>query len=443
VKQELKRVSAISLGCPKNLVDTEVMLGLLKNAGYEITFNEDAEILIINTCAFIKPAVDESKAIIQDGLKKSQKIIVAGCMVQRYGNKLLQEFPNIAYLIAPGEIYKICKILKLPQKIYLSTPGFIYSHKTPRVLTTLNFTAYIKIAEGCSNCCSYCLIPKLRGKFRSRKIESIVKEVEELSSVGVKEIILIAQDTTSYGIDIYGTPKLAELLKELVKIEPIKWIRIMYTHPNYLTDEVISIISEEEKICSYIDIPLQHIDDKILKRMNRPLPSKQIRELIKKIKVLIPNIALRTSVMVGFPGETEEEFKKLVDFVEETEFDRLGVFKYSKEEGTLAYSMPNQIPESIKEERLCQIMELQQKISSKKLKNKVGEKMEVVIEKVEDGVTYARSKYDAPEIDGLVIIPGEIGKIGEFVKIEVIDSTEYDLIAKKSCNYSLIGDVSG
>ncbi|MEW6096770.1 MAG: 30S ribosomal protein S12 methylthiotransferase RimO [bacterium] len=438
-KQILKRVCAISLGCPKNLVDTEVMLGLLKKAGYEITFNpNNADVLIINTCSFIKPAVDESKAVIHEALKKNQEIIVAGCLVQRYGNDILQEFPNIAYLIAPGEIYKICKILKLPQKVYLGTPKFIYSDNTPRLLTTLNFTAYVKIAEGCSNCCSYCLIPKLRGRFRSRKIDSIVKEVENLAFLGIKEIILIAQDTTFYGTDIYGKPKLAELLKELVKISPIKWIRIMYTHPEHLTDDVISMISNEEKICPYIDIPLQHMDDKILKRMNRPLPSSQILRLIKKLKTTIPDIALRTSLMVGFPGESKEDFKKLVDFVKEIEFDRLGVFKYSNEEGTIAFSMPDQIQEQVKEERFCQLMELQQEISAKKLKNKVGKRIEVVIEKVADKITYARSKYDAPDIDGLVIIPEKIGKIGEFVEVEIIASKEYDLLAKKSCNHFLI-----
>lgn len=429
-KQVLKKISAISLGCPKNLVDTEVMLGLLKEASYYVTFNPDeAEILIINTCSFIKPAVDESKSIIQEALNKNQKIIVAGCLVQRYGDKLLQEFPNIAYLVAPGEIYKICKILNNSQKVYSNTPKFIYSHNTPRLLTTLNFTAYIKIAEGCSNCCSYCLIPKIRGRFRSRKIEDIVKEVENLASSGIKEIILIAQDTTSYGVDIYGKPKLAQLLKKLVKIDPIKWIRIMYTHPNHLTDDVVSIISEDEKICPYIDIPLQHIDDNILKRMNRTLSSQQIRGLIKKLRASIPDIALRTSLMVGFPGENKENFKKLGDFVQEIEFDRLGVFKYSQEEGTLAASMPDQIPEQIKEERLYQVMELQQKISAKKLKNKVGKRIEVVIEKIANEITYARSKYDAPEIDGMVIINEKIGQVGEFVDVEVIVSNEYDLMA--------------
>jgi ribosomal protein S12 methylthiotransferase len=431
-KQVLKRVSAISLGCPKNLVDTEVMLGLLKNAGYEITFNPDsAEILIINTCSFIKSAVEESKTTINAALKKNQKIIVTGCLVQRYQDKLLQEFPDIAYIVAPGEIYKIDKIINNSQKIYLDIPKFIYSHTTPRLLTTLNFTAYIKIADGCNNLCSYCLIPKLRGKFRSRKVESIVEEAEKLASLGVKEIILIAQDTTFYGADIYGSPRLAQLIQELVKIEQIKWIRIMYTHPEHLTDDVISIISEEDKICPYIDIPLQHIDDKILKNMNRPIPSYRIRELINKLRKTIPDITLRTSIMVGFPGEGEAEFEKLIEFVQEIEFDHLGVFKYSKEEGTLASSMPQQVPEKIKEDRLIKIMQLQQQISAKKLKNKLGKTIEVVIERIIDKVTYARSKYDAPDIDGLVIINGEVGKVGEFVKVKIIDSKEYDLIGKK------------
>ncbi|MFH1563628.1 MAG: 30S ribosomal protein S12 methylthiotransferase RimO [Nitrospirota bacterium] len=430
--KKLKTISAISLGCPKNLVDTEVILGLLKDAGYEIIFNSDeADIIIINTCAFIKPAVEESKAVIREELKKGKEIVVAGCLVQRYGEELLQEFPDITCLVAPGEIHNICSALTTPIKIHSETPEFIYSHNTPRLRTTLNFTAYIKIADGCNNCCSYCLIPKLRGRFRSRPIEDIVKEVENLALSGVKEIILIAQDTTFYGMDIYGKPKLAQLLKELSKIEPIKWIRIMYTYPAHFTNEIISVMKEEEKICHYLDIPLQHIEDKILKGMNRLLPGgKQIRALLKRLRETIPDIAIRTSLMVGFPGETDEDFKKLVDFVKEVEFDRLGAFKYCAEEGTLAVSMPDQIPEQIKEERYNQLLELQLKISRKKLKNKVGKRIEVVIEKVADELTYARSRYDAPDIDGLVIIAGKIGKVGELVEVEVIDSTEYDLMAK-------------
>lgn len=432
----MKNISAISLGCPKNLVDTEIMLGLLKDAGYKVIFNPDkADILIINTCAFIKPAVEESKTVIREELKKGKEIVVAGCLVQRYGDELWQEFPDITYLVAPGEINKICNLLNTPRKLYFGTPEFIYSHNTPRLLTTLNFTAYIKIADGCNNCCSYCLIPKLRGRFRSRPIEDIVKEVEGLASSGVKEIILIAQDTTFYGVDIYGKPELARLLKELVKIEPIKWIRIMYTHPAHLTDEIISIIKEEEKICHYLDIPLQHIEDRILKGMNRPLSGQQIRALLKRLRETIPDIAIRTSLMVGFPGETAKDFKKLVDFVKEVEFDRLGVFKYFAEagapgKGTLAASMPDQIPEQIKEERYNQLLKLQLKISRKKLKNKVGKRIEVVIETAADELTYTRSRYDAPDIDGLVIIVGKTGKVGELVEVEVIDSTEYDLMAK-------------
>lgn len=426
-----KTFSAISLGCPKNLVDSEVILGLLKDAGYEVIFNSDAtDIIIINTCAFIKSAVEESKAVIREELKKGKKIIVVGCLVQRYGDELLQEFPDIACLVAPGEINKICNLLNTQRKFHLETPEFIYLHNTPRLLTTLNFTAYIKIADGCNNFCSYCLIPKLRGRFRSRPIEDIVKEVEGLASSGVKEIILIAQDTTFYGMDIYGKSELAQLLKELVRIEPVQWIRIMYTHPAHLTNEIISIMKEEEKICPYIDIPLQHIEDKILKGMNRPLPGKQIRVLIKRLKETIPDIAIRTSLMVGFPTETEGDFKKLVDFVKEVEFDRLGVFKYSAEEDTLAASMPDHVPEQIKEKRYNQLLELQLKISRKKLKNKIGKRIEVVIERIADELTYARSKYDAPDIDGLVIIAGKSGKVGEKVLVEVIGSTEYDLIAK-------------
>lgn len=426
-----KTFSAISLGCPKNLVDTEVILGLLKHAGYKVIFDPDkADVIIINTCAFIKPAVEESKAVILEELKKGKEIVVAGCLVQRYGDELEQEFPDITHLVAPGEINKICHLLDTSRKLLPEIPEFIYSHHTPRVLTTLNFTAYIKIADGCNNCCSYCLIPKLRGRFRSRPIEDIVKEVEELASSGVKEIILIAQDTTFYGMDIYGKPELAQLLKELCRIKPVQWIRIMYTHPAHLTDEIISIMKEEVKICPYIDIPLQHIADRILKAMNRPLPGKQVRVLINRLREAIPDIAIRTSLIVGFPTETDENFKELLDFVKEVEFDRLGVFKYCAEEGTLAASMPDHVPEQIKEERYNQLLKLQLKISRKKLKNKIGKRMEVIIERITDELTYARSKYDAPDIDGLVIIEEKIGQVGELVTVEVIDSTEYDLMAK-------------
>ncbi|MDI6734860.1 MAG: 30S ribosomal protein S12 methylthiotransferase RimO [bacterium] len=429
--KNLKTFSAISLGCPKNLVDTEVILGLLKGAGYEVIFNSDeADIVIINTCAFIKPAVEESRAVIREELKKKKKIVVIGCLVQRYGDELWQEFPDIACLVTPGEINNICNLLHTSRKLHPGTPEFIYSHNTPRLLTTLNFTAYVKIADGCNNCCSYCLIPKLRGRFRSRPIEDIVKEVEKLALSGVKEIILIAQDTTFYGMDIYGKPELAQLLKELSRIESIQWIRIMYTHPAHLTEEIISIMKEEEKICPYIDIPLQHIEDRILKDMNRPLSGKQVRALIKRLREAIPDIAIRTSLMVGFPTETDGDFKKLVDFVKEVEFDRLGVFKYFAEEGTSAASMSDHVPEQIKEERYNQLLKLQLKISRKKLKNKIGKRIEVVIERLTDELTYARSKYDAPDIDGLVIIAGKIGEVGELVKVEVIGSTEYDLMAK-------------
>jgi len=429
--QRKEKLSVISLGCSKNLVDTEVMLGILKEAGHEIIFNPDeAEILIINTCAFIKPAVNEAKMVINQELKKNKKVIVAGCLVARDKDKLLKEFPDLAYLVSPGEIYKIANILSSSQKIHLGVPRFIYSHHTPRFLTTLSSTAYVEIAEGCSNNCSYCLIPKLRGKYRSRKITSIIKEVENLAYLGVKEIILIAQDTTFYGTDIYGQGKLVDLLKELAKIDSIKWIRVMYAHPDHLTDEVISVIREEEKICPYLDLPLQHIEDSILKRMNRPISNLQIRALVEKLRTVIPELTLRTSLMVGFPGETQEDFKKLVDFVKEVEFDRLGVFKYSKEERTKAFSMPYQISEQVKEERFCHLMEVQQKISSQKLKNKIGKRLEVVIEKVEDKVTYARSKYDAPDIDGLVIIPEKINKLIKFIEVEIISSKEYDLIGR-------------
>ncbi|MBU0701503.1 30S ribosomal protein S12 methylthiotransferase RimO [bacterium] len=424
----MSKVSAISLGCPKNLVDTEIMLGILKEQGYEITFNpEEADVLIINTCAFLEKAREESKEVITEYTGKYKKLIVAGCLVQLYGEKLLDEFPEIDHLIGVGEINKIHQTIADEKQADLNKES--YQHSYPRIIATLPHTAYVKIADGCNNCCSYCLIPSLRGKYQSRDMDSIIKEVDELVTViGSREINLIAQDITLYGKDTHGRLMLPELLKQLTTISDNLWIRLMYTHPAHVTDELIEIMAKFPNICHYIDLPVQHISDSILQAMNRKVSSQQIKELINRLRQSIPDIALRTSLIVGFPGEGEDEFKMLLDFVEETRFEHLGVFPYSKEHNTPAFDFPNQVDEKVKEERQHQIMKLQKKVSFKKKKKKIGKTLDIIIEGYIEQGMFGRSQYEAPEIDGVIYIKGRHRKMGEIVPVKIIAATEYDLV---------------
>lgn len=429
-------VGFIHLGCSKNLVDTEMTIGLFKNNEYKIVNNlEKADILVINTCGFIEVAQEEAINTILEMAEYKKKrckyLIVMGCLVQRFKEELKESIPEVDLWIKYDSYNTIWeqieKVIK-PEKTNKESLDFL-----DRVITTGENFAYLRIAEGCSNFCTYCAIPKIRGKFVSRSIEDVLEEAEKLAKQGYKELIVIAQDTTKYGIDIYGEPKLAELLSKLCRIDGIKWIRFLYSYPETITDELIEVVKKEDKICKYFDIPIQHIADKVLKRMNRKSNGESIRKVIKKLRKEIPNVVIRTTVMVGFPGETKEDFEELYNFVEETKFDRLGAFSYSKEQGTPAERLPNQVHTNTKKSRYNKIMRLQQQIAIEKQKGLIGKKIEVLVEtKTFDGKYYVgRSYMDVPDIDGLIYIE-MIDKTleGKFVECEIINTNDYDLIAK-------------
>lgn len=405
------RAFIASLGCSKNLVDSELILGSLKNAGYEISSQKEADVIIVNTCGFIGEAKKESiNTIIELSRYKHRgsckKLIVTGCLVERYADELRREFPEVDSFWGTGDLLRIGEILtrKRIRKIHKSDPGTLYDPDTPRVLTTLSHTAYVKVSEGCSRTCSFCIIPKMRGIMKSRPVESIVGELKNLANSGVQEINLIAQDMTSYGRDI-GT-SLETLLRELVRVNGIKWIRLLYCYPWGFTDYLVKLIAEEEKILNYIDIPLQHINDRILKLMDRKTTGARIRNIIHKLRIEIPNITLRTTFIAGFPGETEDEFKELLDFVEETQFERAGAFKYSQEEGTKAGKMSGQVPDEVKEERHEKLMEVQSEVSLNKNRALIGTIHEGFIEGTENGNYIARISSQAPEVDGVTYVSG-------------------------------------
>lgn len=435
------KVGIISLGCSKNLVDSEVMLGLLKERGFEITSNEkDADILIINTCAFIEDARNESFNTISESIKiakkRKSKIVVTGCLAQKYSEDLEKLYKsNINAILGTGDFYDIvqaCKSALNGEKFRkiseIST--YIYDHNTPRLISTPSHYAYIKIAEGCDNCCSYCVIPQLRGHYRSRSIESVLAEVNDLFKLGVKEAILIAQDTTYYGKDLNDNIDLVSLVKKIISHSEIPWIRVLYAHPEHITDEFIELMAKEERICSYIDIPIQHISDDILKKMGRHLNGVDIRKLLDKIRSKIPDVTLRTSIMVGFPGETDEHFSELMEFIEDAKFDHLGVFVYSPEQGTIAETMADQVPEAVKQDRMTQIAELHESISDEKRRSLIGRKFKAIVDYVDESSnqSYARTQGQAPEIDDIVIVDGIVKK-GEFVNLKIVGTSNiYDLI---------------
>lgn len=432
-----------SLGCDKNLVDSEMMIGLLQDRGYEFTDDEqEADIVVINTCCFIGDAKEESIENILEmaELKKSgqlKALIVTGCLAQRYKEEVQKEIPEVDAILGITNINQIVdaidEILQGKSENHINdiNAPLVYGQK--RVVTTGGHFAYLKIAEGCDKHCTYCIIPKIRGDYRSVPKEVLLKEARELVASGVKELILVAQETTVYGVDLYGHKALPELLRELCAIEDLCWIRILYCYPEEITEELIQVMKEEPKICHYLDMPIQHASDAILSRMARRTSEAELREMVAKLREEIPDICLRTTLISGFPGETQEDFEKLYRFVNEMEFDRLGVFCYSPEEDTPAATMPNQVPEEVKASRRDELMELQQAVAFEKAERKVGAKMEVLIEGFlpEDDVYVGRSYMDAPAIDGMVFVYSDRElQTGDMVMVEVTDSKEYDLEAK-------------
>lgn len=450
-------VGFISLGCSKNLIDTEATIGIFKEHKFNIVNNEEkADILVINTCGFIESAKEEAINTILEMVeyknKRCKYLIVMGCLVQRYYEELIKAIPEVDLFLKIDEYDEIWekiedlikrdivqkskkktskKISEIPAMPMLKQEEFLN-----RVITTGKNFAYLKIGEGCSNKCTYCAIPYIRGPFVSRKMEDILEEAKGLAKQGIKELIVIAQDTTKYGEDIYGETKLAELLQELSKIEEIKWIRFLYSYPEGITDELIDVVASNSKIAKYFDIPIQHISNDVLKKMNRRTNKEQITGLIEKIRIKIPDVTLRTSLIVGFPGETEQNFKELQEFIKFAKFDKLGAFMYSKEEGTPAEKLPNQVHGNTKKSRYNRIMQEQKEISKSNQEKKIGKKVTVLVEDMSFDGNYfvGRSFQDVPEIDGIVYIKNDgnrklEGVLNNFVECEVVEVSEYDLIA--------------
>lgn len=434
-----EKVKVVTLGCEKNLVDSEIMSGLIDQRGYSLVDDkEEATVIIVNTCGFIDAAKEESVNTILDlaDLKETanlKALIVSGCLTQRYKKELMNEMPEIDGIVGTGDFDKINDIidqaLEGRKPILVGNPAFNYEKALPRRVTTPRYTAYVKIAEGCDNACTFCSIPIMRGKFRSRSMESIVSEVEQLASQGVREISLIAQDSTNYGTDLYDTFMLPTLLNRVSEVSGIEWVRLHYAYPGFFTDELIETIASNPKICKYIDMPLQHSEDTILKRMRRPGRQRDTRELVRKIRERIPGVALRTSLIVGFPGETEQDFDNLCEFVKELRFDRLGVFTYSKEEDTPASRLPDQIDDEVKEYRATTLMEIQREISRDANGKRIGQELDVLIERYDgrNDVYIGRSQYDAPDVDGEVFVSNCKAAIGELQKVRITHSLEFDL----------------
>ena len=436
------KLALISLGCSKNLVDSEHYLGILsKRKGMELTSEiPEADIVIVNTCGFIGDAKEES---IQTILEVSEfketgnlkKIIVAGCLAQKYSEEILKELPEVDAVIGTGDVDKIEKVVDeiLAGKKAVETKNmtFLANANTDRILTTAPHTAYLKISEGCNRACTYCIIPQMRGRLRSRSIEDIVEEAKRLVASGVREINLLAQETTEYGIDLYGDKKLAALMKELCKIEGLKWLRTYYMHPEYVTDELIEVMKSEDKICKYFDVPIQHVSDNILRNMARAKNGEQVKNVLNRIRKAIPDATIRTTLIVGFPGETEENFQELKEYVREFEFDYAGVFKYSREEDTVAYNLPDQVPEEIKERRYAELVNLQSEIAERKNRKFLGQEIEVMIDGVSSESEYlleGRTRGQALEIDGKVLTTDGTAKPGEIVKVKVEQNFEYDFV---------------
>ncbi len=436
-----KKFYMVSLGCPKNRVDSEIMLGELIENGYELAETpEEADTLIVNTCGFLESAKEESLATVMELAQYKEddpdkKLVVSGCLTQRYSRELEEGLDEADYLVGVGTFQNIAEILEKTERVSVNEGHYLQSFDTPRINSMPFYTAYLKIAEGCSNSCSFCIIPKIRGKQTSRTIEDIVLEAKKLVAGGVKEINLVSQELTAYGEELYGEPKLLELLKELVKIEDLKWLRLFYNYPAGFSDELIDLIANNDKIVNYIDMPLQHISNNILKKMFRAGRENLIRDLIRKIRTKIPDAHLRASFIVGFPGETEEDFNKLYEFIKEVRFEHLGVFEYSPEEGTEAAMMPEQIDDVTKKHRKDKIMKLQNVISGDIMEGYVDTVVEVLVHGVSDETEFlleGRHRGQAIGIDGVVYINDNMEgiKSGDIVKVYITQAGDYDLVGK-------------
>jgi ribosomal protein S12 methylthiotransferase len=450
VSRRKQKFSIVSLGCARNLVDSEVMAGLLQQNHFEMVGEPaDADVVLINTCGFIEAAKAESIDTIMEISRLKEEgtiktLVVAGCLSQRYPEELARELPEVDLFIGTGEVPKIAEILREQEanhnrRQYIGIPQYLYDHVTPRLRTTPSYTAFLKVSEGCDHKCSFCIIPQLRGPHRSRSIDSVVNEAFLLAQQGVKEINLIAQDLTAYGRDRKDSTTLFSLLDQMIEVPQILWIRLLYAYPNFLDAPLLSLIRESDKICKYIDIPLQHVSPRLLQKMRRGKSGSAVRETVEKLREAIPGLTLRTSLIVGFPGETEDDFEQLLSFVEETRFERLGVFKYSVEEGTAAAQMDGKVSEAEKERRWQEVMDLQSVISQKNNQALIGTIQRVMIEGTdsESGKLVGRTQAHAPEVDGLVFVDDSDAsrgiappKPGDIVDVRIIDALEYDLMGE-------------
>jgi ribosomal protein S12 methylthiotransferase len=435
-------VGLVSLGCPKNLVDSEVMLGRLREAGYEVVPDvKDADVIVVNTCAFIDRAKQESVDTILEMARekdggRAKRLVVTGCLSQRYDAELRKEIPEIDATLGTGQVDAIVEAVggaATTTDAAERVPTWIYEHTSPRVLSTPSYMAYVKISEGCDYTCSFCIIPTLRGKHRSRAVDDIVREAEALAARGVRELILVAQDSTRYGLDLGMRDGLAALLRRLGRVDGIRWIRVMYAYPSTVTEPILDAIASEEKVVKYIDIPLQHASESVLKRMKRPTGRGNLLGLVEKMRERVPGLTLRTSFIVGFPGETESDFEELLGFVQAAQFDNVGVFTFSDEEGTTSFDLDRRVPQRTKDSRKKKLMALQNKISSRRNRGRVGERVEVLVEGLHEETDFllkGRTAGQAPEIDGSVLINDGEAEPGQFVLCEITETHPYDLVAR-------------
>jgi ribosomal protein S12 methylthiotransferase len=462
MKSEIQKIGFVSLGCPKNLVDSEVMMGQLKQHGYELTTErESADVIVVNTCGFIQSAKEESINTILEmaELKESanlKRLVVAGCLVERYRRDLLNQLPEVDAVLGTSEIEKIVAAVDpaavaAQDAAFVASnahsahmtwmtrglPTYIYDEQSPRVLATPKHFAYVKIAEGCDHTCAFCAIPQMRGKYRSRRAGSILREAEQLAGQGVKELVLISQDSTQYGLDLGVKDGLADLLRSLARVDGVEWIRVMYTYPNSLSDATLAAMAEEEKVCNYLDMPLQHASAAVLKRMRRGGNRQLLEKLLTRARQFVPDITLRTTFIVGFPGETDQDFEELLGFARDVEFDRVGVFTYSDEEGTHGYEIGDKVPARVMRQRRAKLMREQAKISKRRNKALIGRRYRALLEGVSqesDLLLQARLESQAPEVDGHILIndaPDDFaGKPGDFLELEISEAHDYDLIAK-------------